>query len=31
MAQNVALTALQEMTEDVQRGGGVPGNMRMLN
>jgi 2-methylisocitrate lyase-like PEP mutase family enzyme len=31
MAQNVALTALQELTEDVQRGGGVPSNMRILN
>jgi 2-methylisocitrate lyase-like PEP mutase family enzyme len=31
MAQNVALTALQELVEDVQRGGGVPANMRILN
>jgi 2-methylisocitrate lyase-like PEP mutase family enzyme len=31
LSQNVALTALQEMTEDVQRGGGVPSNMRILN
>ncbi len=31
MSQNVALTALQELTEDVQRGGGVPSNMRILN
>ncbi len=31
MAQNVALTALQELVEDVQRGGGVPSNMRILN
>ena len=31
LSQNVALTALQEMTEDVQRGGGVPSNMRLLN
>ena len=31
LSQNVALTALQELTEDVQRGGGVPGNMRLLN
>jgi hypothetical protein len=31
MSQNVALTALQELAEDVQRGGGVPGNLRMLN
>ena len=31
MAQNVALTALQELAEDVQRGGGVPPTMRILN
>jgi 2-methylisocitrate lyase-like PEP mutase family enzyme len=31
MSQNVALTALQELVEDVQRGGGVPSTMRMLN
>ena len=31
MSQNVALTALQELVEDVQRGGGVPRTMRMLN
>jgi 2-methylisocitrate lyase-like PEP mutase family enzyme len=31
LSQNVALTALQELTEDVQRGGGVPSNMRILN
>ncbi|MBB6629833.1 isocitrate lyase/phosphoenolpyruvate mutase family protein [Nocardioides sp. KIGAM211] len=31
MAQNVALTALQELVEEVQRGGGVPSTMRMLN
>jgi 2-methylisocitrate lyase-like PEP mutase family enzyme len=31
MSQNVALTALQELAEDVQRGGGVPSTMRMLN
>ena len=31
MAQNVALTALQELAEDVQRGGGVPSSMRILN
>jgi 2-methylisocitrate lyase-like PEP mutase family enzyme len=31
MAQNVALTALQELVEDVQRGGGVPPTMRLLN
>ena len=32
LSQNVALTALQEMTEDVvQRGGGVPDTMRILN
>ena len=31
LAQNVALTALQELVEDVQRGGGVPSSMRVLN
>jgi 2-methylisocitrate lyase-like PEP mutase family enzyme len=31
MSQNVALTALQELVEDVQRGGGVPPTMRILN
>ena len=31
LSQNVALTALQELTEDVQRGGGVPSTMRILN
>ncbi len=31
MSQNVALTALQELVEDVQRGGGVPSSMRRLN
>ena len=32
LSQNVALTALQELTEDVvQRGGGVPETMRLLN
>lgn len=31
MAQNVALTALQELVEDVHRGGGVPPTMRILN
>jgi 2-methylisocitrate lyase-like PEP mutase family enzyme len=31
MSQNVALTALQELVEDVHRGGGVPSTMRMLN
>src|SRR6478736_2443670 len=31
MSQNVALTALQELVEDVQRGGGVPSTMRRLN
>lgn len=31
MPQNVALTALQELTEEVQRGGQVPATMRMLN
>jgi 2-methylisocitrate lyase-like PEP mutase family enzyme len=31
LAQNVALTALQELVEDVHRGGGIPGNVRILN
>ena len=31
LSQNVALTALQELVEDVQRGGGVPSSMRVLN
>ena len=31
MSQNVALTALQELVEDVHRGGGVPSTMRILN
>jgi 2-methylisocitrate lyase-like PEP mutase family enzyme len=31
LSQNVALTALQELVEEVQRGGGVPGNLRILN
>jgi 2-methylisocitrate lyase-like PEP mutase family enzyme len=31
MAQNVALTALQELVEAVHSGGGVPSTMRMLN
>ncbi len=31
MSQNVALTALQELVEEVHRGGGVPPTMRMLN
>ena len=31
MAQNVALTALQELVEDVHRGGGIPRSMRILN
>jgi 2-methylisocitrate lyase-like PEP mutase family enzyme len=31
MPQRVALTALQELAEEVQRGGGVPSSMRMLN
>lgn len=30
MPQNVALTALQELVEDVHRGGGVPSSMRIL-
>jgi 2-methylisocitrate lyase-like PEP mutase family enzyme len=31
MPQNVALTALQELAEEVHHGGGVPASMRMLN
>lgn len=31
LSQNVALTALQELVEDVHRGGGVPGTVRVLN
>lgn len=31
MSQNVALTALQELVEEVHRGGGVPASMRVLN
>lgn len=31
LSQNVALTALQELVEEVQRGGGVPRTMRILN
>ncbi|GAB2859782.1 isocitrate lyase/PEP mutase family protein [Nocardioides pacificus] len=31
LSQNVALTALQELVEDVHRGGGVPSTMRVLN
>jgi 2-methylisocitrate lyase-like PEP mutase family enzyme len=31
MPQNVALTALQELAEDVHHGGGVPSTMRLLN
>ncbi len=31
LSQNVALTALQELVEEVHRGGGVPANMRILN
>ena len=31
MPQNVALTALQELVEEVHRGGGVPSSMRILN
>ena len=31
MSQNVALTALQELVEEVHRGGGVPSSMRILN
>ena len=30
LSLNVALTALQELAEEVHRGGGVPGNMRLL-
>jgi 2-methylisocitrate lyase-like PEP mutase family enzyme len=30
LSLNVALTALQELAEEVQRGGGVPGNLRLL-
>ena len=31
MSQNVALTALQELVENVHAGGGVPATMRILN
>ena len=31
LSQNVALTALQELVEEVQRGGSVPANLRILN
>lgn len=31
MSQRVALTALQELVEDIHRGGGVPESMRPLN
>ena len=31
LAQNVALTSLQELVEEVHRGGGVPRTMRILN
>jgi 2-methylisocitrate lyase-like PEP mutase family enzyme len=31
LSQNVALTALQELAEEVHRGGGVPSNLRLLN
>ena len=31
MSQNVALTALQELVEEVHRGGGVPSTTRALN
>jgi 2-methylisocitrate lyase-like PEP mutase family enzyme len=31
MSQNVALTALQQLVEDVHGGGGVPSTMRILN
>ncbi len=31
LSQNVALTALQELVEEVQRGGSVPSNLRILN
>ena len=30
-SQNVALTALQELVEDVHQGGGIPSTMRILN
>ena len=30
LSLNVALTALQELAEEVQRGGGVPANLRLL-
>jgi len=31
LPQNVALTALQELAEEVHRGGGTPPNLRILN
>ncbi len=31
MSQRVALTALQELVEEIVRGGGVPSTMRPLN
>ena len=31
MSQRVALTALQELVEEIGRGGGVPSTMRPLN
>jgi hypothetical protein len=31
MSQRVALTALQELVEEIHRGGGVPATMRPLN
>ena len=31
ISQNVALTALQELVEEVHRGGGVPRTLRLLN
>ena len=31
LSQNVALTALQELVEEVHRGGGTPANLRILN
>jgi 2-methylisocitrate lyase-like PEP mutase family enzyme len=31
MPQRVALTALQELVEEIHRGGGVPSSMRPLN
>ena len=31
MPQNVALTALQQLVEEIHRGGDVPSSMRMLN